>query len=325
MKQISDDTVEYVKVLISKIVSAKMAAITEVENSDLYDASIDVDYVCTYIGAPVRSYVRKHFFDVPMDGRSWSVVRRLAASTVFKELLGGRRDALGFIRDEPSFETELASHATFVSFDTYFEQLNSGMSELVIKARTPIELSNVFFAKGDLSAILDTMSAIEKLRKVRFIEHAGDSLELGEKAMCSHCVQHSVFFEKMLQVFVFCKCAQLMKEESLLICEVYSKALRLIEEYAKSVVNCGYLQLSLAYTLSVIFNVTQAKCETLKKIMQDFAVLDHFMFGGILNCNDDDDTLHSKIKNSFFEVLSEEDISFLKLSVDDKLRLSYLG
>ncbi|UKA04462.1 hypothetical protein [Photobacterium damselae] len=324
MKKICNVIEGDVKTFLSKLVAAKLAAITEVENSDLYDTSIDVDYVGIYIGAPVRRYVRDKFFEAPVKSHFMGDVKRAAALTVIKELLCSRRDTFGFICLDSSFEKELSKVGCVDAINLETELLRSPEVELITKSATPIELMGWFCSKGDLSFIMETFARLSEVKESRFVDVAEKSLLKAQDAVSSVCIKHSVFFEMMLQVFTFCKCAQLMKEDSFSISNVYSKSLKLLEEYSKSVMECGYVQLSLAYTLSVIFNTTQSKCAVLKEIMRRYAILDHFMFGGVLNCNDSDDKLSSKIQNSFFEVLSEEDVSFLKLSADDRLRISNL-
>ena len=325
MKSSNGKVINSIMLFSSKLVEAKSTSLVEIETSDLYDNSIDVDYICAYVGAPVRLHVRKAFLEQLNGNCEWDDVRLLAATTVIKELLFSNRDVFGFIATGKKFNEDLIATGGFNFTDECFKKFDSGLSDLLPNAKSPIELMNWYYSRGCMGDVEEAMRGFDDFNSVQFIEHAGGALERSLDALYRNCIQHNAFFESMIQVFIFCKCAQLMKEDGVNICRVYLKAVKLVEEYSNLVEKCAYTQLSLAYTLGVIFNVTKSKCETLKMIMREFPVLDHFMLGGVLNCNDSNDALHSRIQNNFFKVLSEEDVSFFKLSVDDKLRISYLG
>ena len=317
-----NNVIEGVKIFITKLAAAKYAAIVEIENSDLYDNPIDEYYVGHYIGAPTRNFVRTSFLNDIAGGRESAKIRHASALSMVKELLNSPRDCFGFVTaGDELFERELNSSCCAAFQSVCYERLDDPLVNLVSTSKSPMELINWYCSDGDRKVLTTLFDKIDDENKDRFIQSARESLSVGLSGM-GNCRLNSVFFEEMLRVFAFCRCAQLAGEDSVDICGVYLKAIVAVRSYATSIDESSYFEAALAYTLCSTFNISDLKCEILKKIIRDFGVLDHFMFARVFDVNDTDCKLISDIQQAFMSVFFAEDEPFLNLSSDDKQKIS---
>ena len=313
---------------VSKLVAAKIGTLVEVENSDLYYSGIDVGYACLYMGFPVRKIASSLFFNNAYDKECWEGVRRCAITSAIKDLLKSGRDVFGFISaDSGEFVSMLKNRSEIEHAEMYLDNMSvtsEGSIDLVSRAETPMELVDWCSEHGENDIIFDALAEINNMRSVEFVKYANTALSKASAAVSGVCSQPNAFFESMIQVFIYCRCAQIMREDSLMICGVYSGAVNSLTHYAESTMRDEYIDLALTYSLCSVFNASHLKCKILKKIMSDYPTMDHFALGGIIDYNSETDGLRFKIQRCFFDVLEEEDSSFLRLSIGDRLRISNL-